>query len=294
MTIAKFFRYFSLPTLKRFFSFIQKKLSGSVFANLTTLGTLIFAIYSHCSQNKEIEEQSRQQSKTVDSLNYRINALHFQPILKIAKNPVIESLSFESKIPKTYLLSDIQDDKATSDTLAINGKYTAITEFRVFNDGESLAKILAYVISDTLSELPIIRKYLHSDSLNAKPFVIDFLPDFSIDELQPGDTTSVKIRHEIKFPKQGRFTIHILMLYENQMGILYDTYFWAVFENLPTVFRQEFRIKDNQLQTRVLPDYETSRNILKCTTTKPSYDFYDLKQAQHIKNKISRLFNNLK
>jgi hypothetical protein len=108
--------------------------------------------------------------------------------------------------------------------------------------------------------------------------------DYFHNEIQPGDSTNLNIKLPVTFIENSKFTIHCLILYENELGVLYDTYLWAVYELLPVLVKTEYKRENDELYYRVIPhNVKTFDDIIKCSIPKFSYHTYDNDQQKRIK-----------
>jgi hypothetical protein len=100
----------------------------------------------------------------------------------------------------------------------------------VKNNGTATARLLAIGSVDTLSGAAVLREVCFDESTwsNARPWR-DFFREISI---LPNVSDSITTRVSISAADRGG-TVHLLLLYENEFGIVFDTYYWLKFVSVP-------------------------------------------------------------
>jgi hypothetical protein len=199
--------------------------------SIISIGLVSFNTWRGCVHSKKIED-----------MTYTQVSLAYRPILKIVEKCVIKSciLKFHAsgfQIINNDLDRDTADVNLTTSTIDLK------TELIVANTGNDLAKIVAFISTDTLSGDDLIRKRL----LNFENYQIKFIPYkqpyFEGKEIHPNDSLSIQCSHELNFLEKSDFTLHYLILYENSQGILYDIYYCIRYEIPPVVMDPKESIK---------------------------------------------------
>jgi hypothetical protein len=242
-------------------------------------GALILAIVvfvRNCSQNKRIED-----------LDYNNKALEYRPLLEVVGNPQITSVGIagEKKFATRYLLDTTQNPDRFVD---IPCSLTVETKLCIVNSGTSLAEVYAYTWEDTLSGGPQLRNRLLDKKLREHGFVLSPTTDyFSIQDIKPGDTSYFNLSHTAHFVKDNAFTMHFLVLYMNEVGSLYDTYYWARYDATPITSKLEVLAINNKpvairsitprrqlLEFLKLRDHNMSWKTYSKTETEDIIDFF--------------------
>jgi hypothetical protein len=212
-----------------------KKIKFSDWISVAALVLATFVSVRDCSQNKRIEE-----------LDYTSKAMEYRPLLEVVESPQITSIRVagEKKIATHDLLDTTQNADRFID---IPCSLTVDAKLRVVNSGNSLAEVYAYIWGDTLSGTAPIRHRLLDKKLREDGFVVSPTSEyFAIKDVKPGDTTYFEISHTAKFVEENSFTMHFLLLYKNEAGVLYDTYYWARYNIAPIMNKLEVLAINNK------------------------------------------------
>ncbi len=166
----------------------------------------VFSLYHDVDQDNKIDEVAN-----------TTQALTFRPHLTVYRIPDVDPHPFDP--------TPIKDGNPDTSTIAFRVRLKCVA--RVLNDGNCGALLQAQAWTDTVSGGPTIRSVLRDpaslETLHFQPF-----PDFyNLRELQPDDTLSLAFNHVVRKATDATFVLHLLMLYENDAGQLYDTYYWA-------------------------------------------------------------------
>jgi hypothetical protein len=168
------------------------------------------AIGQNCSQSADI---ARQQTQT--------NALAFRPIFKLLGGVRLDTLQANSTGP----------EGVASDTLILPFSMELKISAKLRNDGNTRGRLIGYVIGDTVTGSEAFRNILKNE--NQRKSVLQLIPakDFyPLIGLSPGDTVTISFSHKIANGRDGFCVLHILFLYENEMGQIYDTYSWTRYQ----------------------------------------------------------------
>ena len=245
----------------------------ALWALIVSLFLGMLAFIRDCSQDKKIEEN-----------NYITKALQFRPRLEILDNPRVSAID-------TFVVSEASQ---IGDTLVTKFSLSIICSLNVANKGESMARIYATAWTDTSTGIAKIRDVLldkkyREDFFKSLP-VNDYYP---LKEVQSGDTTYFKIRHTIQYVNGNQFTIHFLLLYKNEAGNLFDTYYWARYATTPITGVPQFKVENGKLIFNSIKFAKADfREFLKLTDSNTSTQTYSREQAKDILNFLKRKWNN--
>lgn len=188
----------------------QKSFVISIFAIILTLFSYIYLYYRHEKEDERFEV-----------LQYETNGIRYRPKLEIVGKPIIE---------RVILKRDSVN--RSGDFINAYNKLGFTAELNFKNTGNTDAKILAVIQTDTVSGAAFIRDMLLSETMRARKLNKVYLMNefFLFKEVSRDDTTSFKVNHELNFITNSEAVLHFLVLYENELGNLYDTYYWAKFK----------------------------------------------------------------
>jgi hypothetical protein len=244
------------------------KLSTKLNIGISTLAILIalFGQLRDCSQNRKINK-----------LEYEVNSLNFKPVIKVEQ---IMLSNFREKF-------EAQSSKdSLTDTLTIIENYKINTDITFFlkNVGNSKAKLIAAICTDTLSGNDIIKKSVLEKGL--KGTTLKQNDYYLYLELLPNETKTLKFNKTIGFVGKESFTIHLLLLYQNDLDVLYDTYYWARFykkEIIPTY------LVDSTVSTITGVQFskKSLNGHLKFIDDNNAYSIYSEKESGEVLNKLS-------
>ena len=228
----------------------------------------------NCSQNKKIED-----------LDYTSKALQFRPMLDVIGNPEITSSEFTTdKITVSDLLNTQENMDSIRDigaTIKINAKLNFV------NKGNAIAKISEIIWCDTLSGSDEIRKYLFNKKLREEMF--KEYPDsdyYKITDVSPGDTCVFNISRSVVFVSDEKFTLHFLLLYHNEAGSFFDTYYWARYIIKPIIYKNEFAYINGKLAYRLICDRAQFKECLKIYDHHISWRAYSKDESKDISEYI--------
>lgn len=163
--------------------------------------------------------------RELNELSFQNAGIQNRPILKIVGHPLIKSIRGTSEAPIT--------------TKNINERNLGLTlslgiEVKLINDGDSIAKIMFEAASDKYTGTPEIQKYV-LDPDRRKNIKFDLINHFyKVVEINPHKERDFFLPITITNPnREGMFTIHYLFIYSNEIGNVYDSYFWARYKTKP-------------------------------------------------------------
>jgi hypothetical protein len=114
----------------------------------------------------------------------------------------------------------------------------------------------------------------------ARKYKISPYSPFLRNNLQPGSSDTLVIKHteEVDIAGEPAFALHILLIYENQMGHVYDTYYRTRCDILPA----QPGMKKTAADASALKIRLAKRDILRFTYPRISYRRYDQEGTTYI------------
>ena len=256
-------------------SLLEHKSTGNAIAFWALIVSIVSLIVAYCAgeRTSRVEEQLR--------------AYQYQPRLALFRPPHIKAVESRTVFfnPDSILRSR-QGSDSTSSPVLLNAKLRITSQLFLKNTGNALAKIVGYVQTDTTSYQPIIRALFRraiqaGDSVE----IIERL-----NEVPPGDSTVLTLEAEVSFISLNHFTLHYLILYENEMGNLYDSYFWAPFVIREFEMIAEFTEVDAQRLMRLIyPKLKAGDIVSSAGPTNDSFFTYDPNEAGRIRARLESL-----
>jgi hypothetical protein len=222
------------------------------------------------------------QENRLDELNHGMTALQYRPLLKVVGTPDVLSYELEGQPFRTDTLLKATESDSVLDIYA---RLTVDLRFAVVNDGNAVARIYSIVLTDSSSGADLARRrILNSDFSGFK-----LVPDssyFRTESVTPGDTAYFNESYRVNFSDKSTFTLHFLILYQNEMKALYDTYHWARFSTREIWFRNYYRIEKGRLQIRSVPRGDDLRKFLQFVDGNESYYAYDRSEAGAVQENL--------
>lgn len=258
--------HINLHNFKKFLKFIYP---------FIVLFISLWANIRNCSQDRKMMQ-----------MDYSVKAMGYKPFLKVVGKPVVQS--FEIFSDTNSLKMSIQHEKLTStdSILDIPAFITVHFKLPITNNGNSLSKIIATCLADTLTGTDILRRWLFNGKLRKLHF--DILPSedyFTSKEVAVGETVNLQLKRTVGFISEGQFTLHFFILYENDIGNVYDTYYWARYQITPLVYKIESKsIGGKQYLIPVITDRKSLHDFLKFEEANTSWFLYPPDKAKILKN----------
>jgi len=189
-------------------------------ANL--LSTLaIYIAWRAFLESEVARNEIRVRQLDLDSLSYLVSAHENHPRLKVSKEFEIVGMDVQN-----YIAPDSLDSQ--NDTVRISTYFIISGGLQVVNIGNSLAKLLMTASYDSLTYSPVMRESVQKLDDRLKKAL--FIRTYRLEEILPGDTAYLKFSRPIYYVRDHRFTLHIFLLYSNEIGNLFDTYYWATYD----------------------------------------------------------------
>ncbi|MHB9030153.1 MAG: hypothetical protein ACYC9O_15410 [Candidatus Latescibacterota bacterium] len=168
----------------------------------------------------------------IENTTFDVNSMQYKPIIDIQEQPAI--ISYKPQFVKDFLKFENRGAfvGVTIDSLRIMVK--------LINKGNSTAKLVAVVLSDTVSGDSYIRELLINKKARAKRVRITLTNSFYMaKEIRPNQVyEEEQVFERIKKPTDNQICLHILLLYINEIGTLYDTYYWSRY-NIKEIFEEK-------------------------------------------------------
>jgi len=240
--------------------------------------------------------KSCHQDEVIGDLGYQMNSVSFQPRIIVVGKPKLIKYRMRSTPTKIAVKDILWPDSTKSEPKYFMKTIDSLTfKLRIVNVGHSIGKVIGIFVGDTTSAEEMIRQKLLSgavDRFGSKSF-----SSYVQNELLPdaADTLDYELENVVHWLDDQLFTVHFLMLYENDLGHLYDTYYWAQFrfEGIPV--RSPFFVRDGRL---IMKSEQTVMvalaDIAKQVRDKTSFKTYSADDAKLVRNSLDILLKRLK
>ena len=225
--------------------------------------------------------RDEQQDKYIKEVAYTQNAMQYHPRIVFAESPrIIKCMMDTAKVHLNLddFLKNIEIGKPP--LLDIQFELLLTYQLKLTNIGESIGSLFAIVTADSLSSIKIIRERLLSDTypyIKIKPF-----GRFMKTALLPlaADTVVFEITEKVSRLEDDEFAVHLMLLYENEMDQMYDTYYLQ--HCTMSTDSVPFIVDDGKL---ILGDITRAIRIYPYEFV-PTYYYYKEAEAELIRNKF--------
>ncbi|MCD4664833.1 MAG: hypothetical protein K8R68_06135 [Bacteroidales bacterium] len=159
------------------------------------------------------------QGVKLKKLQYSLDVINYNPAIKIEGCYI---LGYKSKPIGDTLINDER---------VIQTNYILDLRFLFKNIGNVKSRISHIMWSDTTSGSDRLREIFYSNLDNNRSN--DTLNNFRYYdhiEIQPNEIKEFDSSFPISFIDNQTFTLHILLVYKNDLNMYYDTYYWARFK----------------------------------------------------------------
>lgn len=222
---------------------------------------------------------SSSQDRKIRKIQYELNAISYKPIVNVDS---VEIVSFNEDLDSAVFVGELND---STGLINIYSNIHANVIFHLKNIGNTNATIIAALCVDTISGDDKLRELFFKEG--AKMILDSTNNDFyQFRQLQPNDVDKMQFETEIKFVKNETFAIHFLIFYENDLDILYDSYYWAKFQKRTLITRMRpinERGKDNKLQ--MVMDKKQSVDFVDDNIAYKTYSKMEKKEFDRITDK---------
>ncbi len=195
---------------------MQHKSKNKNWIAIIALGVSILSL-GYTIINSQIQTQRLQDNDFINQ------SLQNRPILSIIGKPEVKRVEYD--IQAEMLNGKVINSSAT--------KLKIDTKIRIRNDGNTNAHLILYAVTDRLSGLPEIRDATTSKFKNFPGKLdIGLIKDYyqTVDIL-PGKEHIIETSRPVQNINEGLFNIHYYLVYKNEVGNVYDTYYWARFRS---------------------------------------------------------------
>ena len=197
----------------RFLSFFESEVRGKVIS-LVALVFAITAFYRSCSTARELDGEA-----------YMNQALSYRPELRVIGNPRLAVDILQDVIPADSLIALSSTNVDSMPVIEIQSDLRLRARFKIVNTGNVPANWTGSISTDTTCWRQILREEILSGKYRERLTEIKY-EEKSL-QLLPGDTAVFTWSGEVKMFSGDYFTLHLLVLYENPSGQLFDSYFIA-------------------------------------------------------------------
>ncbi len=230
----------------------------------------------------------------IDNLNKKLNAQSFRPLLTIVGDPEITKV-WSDPIKKEFNLFEKPPDYDSTTSIIdipIEMKTSLKVKLKLTNQGTSIAKIYSSIAGTFAGDKTILRSLLLGKKID-KPFKIshDLMKQYTEINLLPHsqDTTTIEINLNIADVKDEKFGIHYLIIYKNELGNMYDSYFQTLAKIEEIFFDSPFKFEGNkiifsrkQIQKIAISDF------IKIKKTRSLYHIYSPEEKNEFENYMSQ------
>jgi len=226
------------------------------------------------------------QDDKLSELTYLANASQYRPIIKVIGEPRIISYQIDQG---KMAVKDIITPDSSGVIRDVPAKIKLDLKFTMVNKGTALARIYAYVFGDTTTGIDHIRQIIKNGD-TSRINIAEDSSFFNLTELPIGDTTQFEVSHWIKYVNTNSFTIHLFVLYANEMNVLFDSYYWARYNLSELITTPEFRIQNGTLQFRFVAVKGSFKDFIRLIDANQSTNVY----SKDYGDKIIKYFESIK
>lgn len=237
------------------------------------IGVMLSFYFSYSSYYLSIIQTSR-----IDSVAFASNSIAYRALIKNVGSPTVKMVGFNKKSDTVYF-----DPVYNRPVYQIELEFSINVKYQITNTGNSRAFLTAVIYTDTLSDFDFIRDIINkNDSTRFSPAGL-----MKSIELSPSETTFVEGTFPVGNPVGDKFMIHFFLLYKNETGNYFNSYFWTECYQPP--FTKP--IRRNQQTGQPLIVYDTSDLKIIPKSTRYSsfiYSMSDSKSVNDFLNSISK------
>ncbi len=206
---------------------------------ISTLIALTAVIITIIVNAKSCNKESNQ-----DALNFRKLAAEYRPTLEV-KEPIIKNVIF--KLDPKIFLYNIKHSKIPDYNFIIQmstGKYVDI-DFYIHNKGNSQAKIIFYELFDSVYNNKLILEQIDKGIHYPKVY---YNMEFQNAAIDKDFTYRFNAKCPILNPRGENVTFHFLLVYKNDLGIIYNTYCWFRYKLIYPNFLSKIKMIPKNIQ----------------------------------------------
>jgi hypothetical protein len=212
-------------------------LSKRSLSEVLTVVSVIFVVINFvCDYGRN--QEANQRALQIDTLQYRVSAAEHHPLIKLVGIPVIEKAWLGGKVYTRSTLFMPGSREAKSDTSYLGTLDTVTISFRVINSSDHHAILRLEALIDTSSFDSILREKAIS-GINPKESELSYSD--RPHEIPPHDSTTLTLTTTVFSQSGSTFTLHYLLLYQNSLNQIFDSYFWIQATKGEVKIWREFR-----------------------------------------------------
>ncbi|MDO9629009.1 MAG: hypothetical protein Q7I99_03825 [Acholeplasmataceae bacterium] len=221
------------------------------------------------------------QDDKIEKQQYELSAINYRPSL------VIDTIMFDSTYFYIKSANLTGEENDSIGLVTVNGEIHTKTKIRIKNTGNANAKVLLRASLDTICGLKKIRDEIHSLNYNFFPDTIIYGPPYYV-EILPNKYYEFEFKNSFSNFDDNLIELHFFMLYVNEIGQLFDSYFWFKLKH----YGLKFDIKQNIHDDIVFIENSICDVKLKLSGKDSIYsstDIYSYKDQKKIRNFLSKL-----
>ncbi len=201
---------------------------GTFVIAVLAFGLSFWSFTKSCSTERDLKKT-----------NYSLSSIEHRPRLKFS-NPQIDSLTLSYDSIPLKQSTDIADSIGD-----ISGNIEIKIKINTTNIGNSTAKIVGWIFTDTLTTEPILKRFIKEDHrYNTESNNYLKFPHL-YEELTPFDSCNIELKYTLKWIIDNKFIIHIVVFYENEIEQLFDTYYWISATTNEVILPTEIIFRNN-------------------------------------------------
>lgn len=164
------------------------------------------------------------QENALRTLDYDVLSLTYEPRLSVAETPTPSKIEIDT-LSLTHRRNRASGSRAAinSDTFDLRFELTVFSPITIVNTSEGhLAKVWAILSADTIPNPKAFitgRDEFPSGQDKWRPW-----PRYTKSHLLPGDTLTIMTETKVRYINDSAYVIHILIVYQNELGHLYHTH----------------------------------------------------------------------
>lgn len=212
--------------------------------------------------------------RKLEKINYKLSSIEYRPRLIISEPEIVKLNYIIDSIP---VKKEINKDDSIADVFA---KFDLELRLKITNSGNHTAKILGWAITDTLSDSPILKSILKESNRKRKISEDTIKFSYQLTEVRPNDFCFIRVRHTPQFIKENKYILHVMLFYENEIGQLFDTYYWLNLKTNEIVIPNPFIFENDSLKMS-----EFAKELFRIIETQQENNFSSIYSDKE-KNKI--------
>lgn len=207
---------------------------------------------------------------------YKISTVTYFPQLTV-KQCTLTNLEIKSS-PPIINRNDLDQDTILK---KVGGVFQANFQVEMQNNGNNNAQLLFIAVADTTSGLDYFRQLLFHKGLDQLlrhgEKDISYYSDIKI---SPNKEFNINVSRSIQFINQDSYTLHFWIVYRNEFGLIYDTYYWyRGIISLPVIVSYI----DESTGQLINSHLESPEKIISFIDDNNSFKIYSKKESHQIK-----------